>query len=149
MALSLWSGPLFSPERRRFIKFCFVGASGVPVNLGCTWLGYHLLFAAQATELRKACSFLLGIAVSIFTNFILNDLWTWRDRQAPGRGGLLGRLLRFYVVSGLGAAVQFGTAMLLSVVLLLHYLLAQLVGVLLATVINYALNNRWTFRGRR
>lgn len=139
---------LLSPERRRFIKFCVVGASGVPVNLACTWFGYHVLFTLQSDELRKAFSFLLGIAVSIFTNFVLNDLWTWKDREKAASGGFLGRMARFYLVSAVGASLQFGTAMGLSVWLGVHYLLAQAAGIALATAVNYAANNLWTFRGK-
>lgn len=137
---------LLSKEQRRFIKFCIVGGSGVPVNLLCTWAGYHGLFFALDETSRKGAAYLFGIAVSIFTNFVLNDIWTWRDRNA-GRG-FLGRLLRFYLVCSLSSGIQFGTAMGLSVGLAMHYLVAQLIGIALATGVNFVVNNLWTFRAR-
>jgi dolichol-phosphate mannosyltransferase len=139
---------LLSKEQRRFLKFCIVGAAGVPVNLSCTWLAYRTLFAGLGGQARTAGAYLLGIAVSIFTNFLLNDLWTWADREKL-EGRFLGRLLRFYLVCAAASAVQFGTAMLLSGWLGLHYLLAQLCGIALATAGNFLLNNRWTFRRQR
>ena len=135
---------LFSKEQRRFIKFCIVGASGVPVNLLCTWVGYHALFSDINESWRKGAAFLFGIVISIFTNFLLNDLWTWGDRDKTQRG-FFGRLLRFYLVSSVAAALQFGVAMALSVWLKVGYLLAQLAGIALATMINFVVNNLWTF----
>jgi dolichol-phosphate mannosyltransferase len=136
---------LLTKEQRRFIKFCIVGASGVPVNLLFTFIGHRFAFAAFSEDARKAAAFLLGIAVSILTNFLLNDVWTWKDRERV-KDGFFGRMARFYLVCSAASALQFGTAMALSVWLRLHYLLAQLAGIALATVVNYIANNLWTYR---
>ncbi len=138
---------LFSKEQRRFLKFCIVGGSGVPVNLVFTWLGYRFLFAGFGHEARNGAAFVLGIVVSIFTNFLLNDLWTWRDRQSQ-TGHFIGRLARFYLVCSIASLIQFGTAMALTLWLHVHYLASQLVGIALATVVNFVVNNAWTFRSR-
>jgi dolichol-phosphate mannosyltransferase len=137
-----------SKEQRRFLKFCVVGASGVPVNLLCTYLGYHLLFSGLDQAWRHGCSYVFGIAISIFTNFLLNDLWTWKDRRKAHRG-FVGRMLRFYLVCSLASGIQFGTAMGLSLGLGLHYIAAQVIGIALATAINYLVNNVWTFGDRK
>jgi len=138
---------LLSKEQRRFIKFCVVGTSGIPVNLLCTWAAYHLLFFALDEAWRKAAAYLFGIAISTFTNFLLNDLWTWRDREKAAKG-FLGRMARFFVVSSAAAGIQFGTAMGLTLGLDLHYLVAQLIGIALATAVNFIVNNIWTFRAK-
>lgn len=136
---------LLSKEQRRFIKFCVVGGSGVPVNLLVTWLTYTYAFSSLGEDLRKALCYIAGIAVSIFTNFLLNDLWTWRDREKTG-SSFVGRLVRFYMVCAVAAVLQFGAAMLLSRIM--HYLLSQFFGIALATVVNYVVNNLWTYRRR-
>jgi len=138
---------IFSKEQRRFLKFCIVGGSGVPVNLLFTWLGYQFLFVRFGHEVRNGAAFVLGIIVSIFTNFLLNDFWTWRDREKH-TGHFLGRMGRFYLVCSVASLIQFGTAMALTLWLHLHYLVSQLVGIALATVVNFVVNNAWTFRGR-
>ncbi|MBW2733995.1 MAG: GtrA family protein, partial [Deltaproteobacteria bacterium] len=135
-----------TPAQRRFIKFCVVGGSGVPVNLFFTWIGHAYVFITLGDEWRKAAAFFLGIMVSIFTNFLLNDLWTWSDRDKSQRG-FMGRLARFYLVCSVAAGIQFGVAMALSLWLQWSYLLAQLVGIVLATMINFVANNLWTFAG--
>jgi dolichol-phosphate mannosyltransferase len=138
---------VFSKEQRRFIKFCIVGASGVPVNLLFTGLGHGYAFSEFSDDRRKAAAFLLGIAISILTNFLLNDIWTWKDREKL-LGGVVSRLFRFYLVCSAASAIQFGTAMALSVWLHLHYLLAQLAGIALATGVNFVVNNIWTYRAK-
>ncbi|MDP6944577.1 MAG: GtrA family protein [Myxococcota bacterium] len=136
-------------EQRRFIKFCVVGGSGVVVNLAFVWVG--LLIATSwdpegALWQRNAFASALGILVSVFGNFLLNDLWTWGDRtKGQRRGDFINRTLSYYLVSLAGIAIQYGVAMGLSVWLGWVIYLAQAVGILLATGVNYVANNRWTF----
>ena len=135
---------ILSKEQRRFIKFCVVGGSGVPVNLLCSHLGRTLIFAGLDDTWRTGLAYIFGIVISIFTNFLLNDVWTWKDRDKANRG-FAGRLLRFYLVSALGSGIQFGVAMGLSLGLELHFSLSQLVGIAIATGVNFVINNWWTF----
>ncbi|MCA9545895.1 MAG: GtrA family protein [Myxococcales bacterium] len=87
--------PFFTP---RFIKFGLVGASGVVVNLGALWLGLRL-------GLRSTAASALAIQLSILSNFAVNELWTFAELRPGTR---LGRIVRFQLVSLVGAAVQFG-----------------------------------------
>ena len=134
---------LLTRERRRFLKFCVVGASGVPVNLLFMWIAFNWIFPTLEQSLRVPCASGFGFAVSVLTNFLLNDLWTWRDRP-KNKGGFVWRLLRFYLVSSAGGAIQIACTTGLNRVGL-HYMLAQLCGIALATAINYVVNNLWTF----
>jgi dolichol-phosphate mannosyltransferase len=135
---------ILSKEQRRFIKFCVVGGSGVPVNLLCSHLGRTLIFVGLDDAWRTGLAYIFGIVISIFTNFLLNDVWTWKDRDKANRG-FAARLLRFYLVSALGSGIQFGVAMGLSLGLELHFSLSQLVGIAIATGVNFVINNWWTF----
>jgi putative flippase GtrA len=126
------------------VKFCFVGASGVPINIFFTWIGYEFLCVGAEGWWRTALASLLGIVVSIFTNFVLNDIWTWGDRNKDVLG-FWARLFRFYLVSSVAAGVQFAAAMSLVEAVGLHYLVAQLCGIAVAMILNYVANNFWTF----
>lgn len=142
------------PEQRRIIKFALVGGSGVGVNLVVASLFKH--FGAAATV-----AFFAGIVVSIFTNFVLNDAWTWADRGERGLGPWLRRCAKYYLTNGVAAALQFGVAML-AYSLWLDALrpvfgidgqtvgtgLASFIGIVIATPLNYIINNLWTFRDR-
>ncbi len=146
-------------ERWRFVKFCLVGGSGLFVNLGLVWLGDRVIFASLAGWPRNALVYLLGIVVSIFTNFLLNDAWTWRDRRgAGGAGAFAARLAKYYAVSAVAASLQYGTS-LGSTALMALFLegsihadlatawksLAVLAGVAVGTAINFAVNHFWTY----
>lgn len=137
---------LVTGESRRFLKFCVVGASGIPVNLLFAWLGSQVLFGSLALLWRNALASLLGIVVSVFTNFVLDDVWTWGDRR---KGRFVGRMARFYLVSSLACGIQWAVAVALSTLVLhLRLELAQLVGIALGTAANFLLNHLWTYRAR-
>ena len=130
----------------RVVRFAIVGTSGVVVNLGFVWLGLGL-FAAAGPGTRDSLASALGIGASIFSNFLFHDGWTWGDRpKSGGARGWLARLSSFVVVSALAAAVQFGTALALRLAVDANVYLAQTVGIGLGIVLNYGLNNVWTFR---
>jgi putative flippase GtrA len=83
----------------RFLKFCAVGASGVVVNL--LFLAIFSELAAIQVNIASA----LAIEMSINSNFLINEIWTFRDRHAaPGR---LLRWAKFHLVSLVGGAVQW------------------------------------------
>jgi len=125
----------------RFLKFCLVGGSGVLVNYGVylplTRWGHVLEESSQA----------LSIAVSILTNFVLNEVWTFRDRRSGGASGFFRRLGQFYLVSLVGAAIQWGVAMPLCYRTFgVPDMLAVLIGIGVATGWNFLLNLIWTWK---
>lgn len=83
----------------------------------------------------------VAIEASILTNFLLNHLWTWWDRDTPSLGGLA----RFQVVSVVGLGVNLTLLVTLVGGLHLHYLLADGFGIVGATLWNFHANERWTF----
>jgi len=132
-------------RHQRLIQFGAVGVSGVAVNMAGVWLALLALAGtATAPGLQDAIASAAGIVISILTNFLLNDLWTWGDRSKSSPW--LSRLLRYYAVSAAAGGVQFSVAVALSALVGLDIYLAQLAGIVLGTGINYVANNRWTFR---
>ena len=103
-SLQLWNRlkPLFSV---RFVVFCCVGFSGVAVNLGM------LALLADILGIHVNIASALAIWASINSNFLINELWTFRDRR-EGRAGLLKRWAKFHVVSIIGAAIQWSVFVL-------------------------------------
>jgi len=149
-----------SVRQRRLIKFCVVGASGVPVNLGCVFAATRMLPIDMAAGTRDSIAFLVGIVISIFTNYLLNNAWTWGDRTAADPNGFWRRLGKFYLVSSVAAAIQYGTTVgisswmreqgLFSASLYgdyrVYHVLAPIVGICIGLVINFLANHLWTFR---
>jgi dolichol-phosphate mannosyltransferase len=137
--------------RSRFARFAAVGASGVAVNLSA------LALLAGALGLHEVLASALAIEVSILWNFVLNDAFTFRDRNAGAAAGPLGRLLRYNAVSLLGLALQLGAFVALRAAAVhglgreglgnLRYP-AQAAGIVIALAWNFAGNMRFTWRQR-
>lgn len=126
---------------RLFIKFCVVGASGVAVNLGVfTWL--------LAQELNRFLASPIAIEVSILWNFLLNNFWTFSERDTRDRVEI--RALKFNAVSFLALGLSYSTFVLLSWLFpQLPPQIPQLAGIIPATLVNYFMNSYWTFREAR
>jgi len=127
-------------ELTRFIKFALVGASGVIVNEGLLWV----LKEFVALPLNTAS--IVAIGASIVSNFILNDIFTFRDRRVSGSKQFMSRGLRFILVSIIGVVINNRTLVFLTNVIGIHYLVSNLVGIALATMWNYLVNLWWTWK---
>lgn len=136
--------------RFRYAKFGIVGASGTVVNMVVLYLAQEFLFQgiASARE-RLYVSLALAILVATANNFSWNRLWTWADRRAQaalaeGQPGVLGLFARYALASWLGIALQYGMTLWLAH--FVHYLAANVLAIVLASVSNFIANDRWTFR---
>ena len=123
---------------KTFIKFAIVGLSGVIVNLGV----FTLLLQSNV---NKYVASPISIEVSIITNFLLNNYWTFRWRKSADLVRIKG--LKFNMVSLVSLGVSYTTFVVLSVLFpetppTVH----QLIGIAPAMLINYFLNSYWTFK---
>jgi len=124
-------------KSRDFIRFSLVGTSGVAVNLGV----YTLLTRGAGVPPSWAAP--LGIEVSILSNFVLNNLWTFRDRRGSS---LLGRLLTFHGVAGIAGGVNYLIFLFFLKQFGLFDILANLLGISGGIFINYYLNSLYTWK---
>ena len=121
-----------------FMKFAIVGGSGVIVNMGC----FFLITRYAGLKIEYASP--IAIEVSILTNFFLNNIWTFRKRNT--KVGLASRILRYHLVTGLAGLVNYGILLLLAKMFGVHDLIANLIGIIVGTFINFFLNSLWTWR---
>ncbi len=144
----------------RYIRFGMVGASGTVVNMAVLFVGQEYLFAAiAAPRNRLYASLALAIAIATVNNFTWNRLWTWADRlrlaaalaaqdqtASPGASAIAGQFGRYALASWFGIALQYGLTLWLSHSL--HYLLANVIAIVIASISNFLANDFWTFRHR-
>src|SRR3712207_9152129 len=64
---------LFRSSAGRFWKFALVGASGVMVN------NLTLITLAEYFHANKVIAWMFAVGLSILSNFLLNNAFTWRD----------------------------------------------------------------------
>jgi len=127
-------------ELGMLIKFMLVGLSGVVVNEGLYWLLTR--FGGMAAYDYLAV--VVGIEVSIITNFVLNDTFTFAKRRT-GKS-FIGRLLKFNLICLAGAAIQWGLFMLFTRVFGVYDLLSNFIGIVVAFLWNYFVNRNWTWK---
>lgn len=145
IALYIWIIFRASPTKdvgptMTFARFSIVGLSGVVVNYGL----FTLL--RLVSGLPHMLAAFLAIETSIITNFAINNFWTWRHRHRGGGSKLLERGIKYHVVAGLAAfGGNWATLYILVDVMGLNINFSYLFGIALGMLINYVLNDRWTF----
>jgi dolichol-phosphate mannosyltransferase len=121
-------------------RFYTVGASGLLLN----YLISIILLQSGSPNLGYMQSTLIGIIVSNLSNFFLNKIWTFEDRTFLFRNTLRQYGL-FAAFSSGGIVIQLITLYLL-VESGLSYPVSLIVAVALASISNFLLNKKWTFR---
>jgi dolichol-phosphate mannosyltransferase len=122
----------------RFALFLCVGALGVGVHLAvlAVLYGNRLLPFAQAQ--------IAATLVAMTSNFLLNNVATFRNQRLRGLG-LLSGLLKFYLACSLGAIINLGFANLLMR-RGVPWLVAGACGTAISSVWNYGVNTVLTWR---
>ena len=121
-------------------RFFTVGASGFGVNYIIS-----MLFTSGLTELWYLHANIFGIIASISTNFLLNKVWTFEDRDFS-RKKTLSQYGKFSLFSSLGALVQLGMVFLLVDSYDVAYPLALISAITTAAFSNFILNKKLTFK---
>jgi dolichol-phosphate mannosyltransferase len=115
----------------RILLFGLVGLSGIAVNETAAFLlhPYLPLYAV----------FALSAEISILTNFLLNHNFTFKRRARLSKS-----LPRYNLVALFGLFINVVFAVYLS--LFMEYLLANLIGILIAFIFNYILSEKFAWR---
>ncbi len=129
-------------ESGRFLKFCIVGLTGVGVNEGL----FALLTSNRVWgEQYVYYTGIIAVEASIITNFILNDLWTFRDRRELA-GCTLHRMLKYNLTCVVGVGINMGVFSLFYEIFDVHKLVSWLIGIASAVVWNYGGSTLWAWK---
>ncbi len=118
----------------KLTRFLMVGGTGVLVN------SLVLFFVYERAGLPLVAASALAVEIAIINNFLLNNIWTFRAKDL-----LLIRLAKFNLVSLVGLGITTATLWALATHLGLHYLVANIFGIGLATTWNFTVNLFWTW----
>ena len=118
-----------------FVRFCIVGAIGFLINEGLLWilagmLGIYYLYAA-----------VVGIELSIVSNYILNTVWTFKGNMQED--SKLKGFFRYNLVCLAGVAINLIVLWLLTEFAGLHYLISNIFGIACGVLWNYSASVRW------
>ena len=121
-------------------RFYTVGASGLLVNYLIS-----LLFVDAIMNFWYIHATIIGILVSMSSNFILNKIWTFEDRNFEAKE-TLAQYGKFVGFSSLGALIQLGMVYVLVDAYQIMYPIALILAVIIAASSNFILNKKWTFK---
>lgn len=120
-------------------RFFSVGTSGLLVNYLMS-----MLFTTSFNMWYLHAT-ILGIIVSITSNFVLNKYWTFEDREFTPKRTII-QYGKFAGFSSIGALVQLGLVYYLVDELTISYPIALVSAVATAAFSNFILNKKWTFK---
>lgn len=134
--------------KKRFMKFATVGASGVVVNLAVLYLFQEFIFSAiQIPALRLNLSLAVAIFIATINNFYWNRFWTWSDRAHRPDKHLVLHFGQYALACWIGTGMQVLLTNLFTIYL--HYLIANAIAIVIASLFNFMANNLWTFRSHK
>jgi dolichol-phosphate mannosyltransferase len=123
----------------RFIRFSIIGVSGLVVNQAGVWAGMNLL------NLTEYYSLVVGIELSLISNYFLNNFWTFHDYRHKGLKMISGVIL-YHIISLTGAVINYSTAILFINRFQLNIYISNFIGVMISAVWNYRINFQVTWK---
>jgi dolichol-phosphate mannosyltransferase len=133
----------YVPSAGRFWKFALVGASGVLVNM------VTLIVLAEYFDAHKVIAWMFAVGLSILSNFLLNNAFTWRDIRHSSRIHFFLRGALAYPVAVMGIGANFAVWYPLVKYVsddFPYYALFNLLGIVAGTSVNFILSSRLVFR---
>ena len=120
---------------RRAVSFALVGSIGVFVQL------FTIYFLMAVSSLAFEQLLPLGVIVAASTNFIINNLLTFRTNKLIGKNFFFG-LIKFLLVSSLPIIANVGITSLFYSQLSVNTFISQIMGILVVFIWNYAASSK-------
>ena len=133
----------YVPSAGRFWKFALVGTSGVLVNM------VTLIVLAEVFDAHKVIAWMFAVGLSILSNFLLNNAFTWRDIRHSSRIHFFLRGVLAYPVAVMGIGANFAVWYPLVKYVsdaFPYYAIFNLLGIIAGTSVNFILSSRLVFR---
>ena len=121
-------------------RFYTVGASGLLLNYIVS-----VLFAGEIMNFWYIHATIIGIAVTMSSNFILNKIWTFEDRNFNVKRTLT-QYGTFVGLTSIAALIQIGLVYVLVDTYQFVYPVALVLAVIIAASTNFIFNKKWTFK---
>ena len=123
----------------RFIKFCVAGLSGVFVNEAI------LFILTEFAGLLYLFSSLIAIEASIISNFLVNDIWAFKDLKKRGTRNFILRISKWNLARILTGIVNLAILYFLTEAGI-NYLISNLIGIIIATILAYSMSLSWVWK---
>jgi dolichol-phosphate mannosyltransferase len=129
---------IFKKEIIRPLKYASVAIGGIFVNYFILFLLYELF---QVYYLIAAA---IAIEIAIISNFILNHIWTFKDRRKEESAIL--KFLKFNLICLGGLAINLSILRFLKETYGFNVYFAELFGIMGGFLWNFSLSNFWAWK---
>lgn len=119
----------------KFIKFCVVGASGMVVDFGVTWI------LKEKLKVNKYIANSTGFILVATSNYVWNRLWTFQSENS----GIAVEYLSFIGISIIGLLINNIVVYILNDKLKITFYLSKLFAICVVTLWNFLMNFFFTF----
>jgi len=120
---------------KQFLKFGIVGISNTLVTISTIFILMSLMGVSYII------SNIVGYILGLINSFILNKIWTFKSRATAGKEGI-----RFVLVFGICYLIQLAALIFLKEKVGVTKELAQLLAMIIYTMLNFTGNKLYTFR---
>lgn len=120
----------------RFVRFGIVGASGMVVDFGMTWL------CKEKLHWNKYISNSIGFVCAATSNYILNRIWTFESQNEA----VIREYSSFLLIAVIGLGLNNLILYLLHGKLQWHFYLSKLIAIGCVTLWNFTMNYVFTFQ---
>ncbi len=138
LGISILHTLLLRSVPRRAISFALVGATGIATHLLIYYLSRH--FLGSSFELAQV----FAVVCAASTNFLINNILTFRNQQLKGVRLLLG-LVRFLLVTSMGMVANVGVSSALYHRTVGQPFVAMFAGIAVDFVWKYAASSRFVW----
>lgn len=136
----------FAKRQDKRLKFIFVGGLNTLIGYGVNALILLIVFKipfnfiSKATEIQALIAAVCGHAAGMVNSFFWNKYFTFENK---GKSFL--QVLRFFAVSMIQLALNYGLLIFLQNVIGLGIYLAQIITLVITTLFSYIAHNYYTF----
>ncbi len=135
-------------EPTRIMKFGLVGLSGLLVNILMVLVSTTMLKTLMGpSKLVYTLASIIGFEVSLTWNFILHELWTFRDliKNKSVKGAIL-RWIKYHLASIGSLLTQTTSVTLLSGYFMVPVPISVTIGVFLGFIVNYVVGRFYAWK---
>src|SRR5436305_6199597 len=129
---------------QRFFSFAFIGGFAACVNLIAFYVFDHFVHLSVNGVVHNAMAFIVANEISLLTNFISNDFFTFR-RMAGNRSWSL-RCARFHFTACSGIILTYLLQFCLDFFLLLPSIFSLSIAIFLVHFYNFTFHHIFTYR---
>ncbi len=119
----------------KFIKFGIVGASGIIIDFGVTYLCKEII------KIQKYIANAIGFTIAATSNFILNRIWTFQNKNPE----ITVQFFKFFGISLIGLGINTIILYILVSKFKKNFYLSKLFAIGVVVIWNFFINLIFTF----